>query len=114
MVGAIVLSPTDTASHEAVMDRPDKVVNPARGQLNRDNYFSPYPRCSRLRIGSREAGPVVLSRVSLLILHTQAESGAYSRDSRFPPRRAFIPSTAIGSVPIPMMFTAESPLAKGH
>ena len=66
MVGAVVISPTDTASHEAVMDRPDKVVNPARRQLNREKYFPPYPRCSLLRIGSREAGSVVLSRVSLL------------------------------------------------
>ena len=33
----------------------------------------------RLRIWSRETGSVVSSRVSLLSLHTQAESGAYSR-----------------------------------
>ena len=34
------------------------------------------------------------------ILHTRAESGAYSRDScRFPRRRPYIPPTAIGSVP---------------
>ena len=47
------------------------------------NIF-PCPR-SRLRIWSRETGSAVPSRVSLLILHTQAESGAYSRDSsRFP------------------------------
>ena len=32
--------------------------------------------------------------------HPEAESGAYSRDSsHFPRRRAYIPSTAIGSVP---------------
>ena len=44
----------------------------------------PCPR-TRLIIWSREMGSVVPSRVSLLILHTQAESGAYSRDSsRFP------------------------------
>ena len=36
-------------------------------------------------------GSVVPSRVRLLILHTQAEYGAYSRDSsRFPGRCAFI------------------------
>ena len=43
------------------------------------------------------------SRVSLLIFHTQAESGAYSRDSsRFPRRGPFIytvPPYAIGSAP---------------
>ena len=59
----------------------------------------PCPR-SRLRIWSRETGSAVPSRVSLLILYTQGESGAYSRDSsRFPRRRPFI-YTAIGSVPI--------------
>ena len=46
---------------------------------------------SRLKICSRETGSAVLSHVSLLLLHTQAESGAYSRDSsRFPRRRPFI------------------------
>ena len=46
-------------------------------------------------------GSAVPSRVSPLILHTQAESGAYSRgSSRFPRWRPHnIPSTAIGSVP---------------
>ena len=58
----------------------------------------------RPRISSRETGSAVPSRAILLILHTQAESGAYSRDSsRFPRRRPFIMylyrQTAIGSVP---------------
>ena len=48
-------------------------------------------------------GSAVPSRVSLLIfiLHTQAESGAYLRDScRVPRRRPFMkPPYAIGSVP---------------
>ena len=40
---------------------------------------------------SRDAGSAVPSRVGLLILHTQTESGAYSQDfSRFPRRRPFI------------------------
>ena len=56
-----------------------------------------------LRIWSRETGSAVPSRVSLLILHTQAESGAYLRDSsRVPRRRPFIymkPPYAIGPVP---------------
>ena len=71
------------------MDQPGKVANPARGQLNRKNNI-PLPR-SRLRIWSRETGSAVPPGVSLLILHTQTESGAYSRDSsRFPRRRPFI------------------------
>ena len=49
----------------------------------------PCPR-SHLRVWSRKLGSAVPSRVSLLILHTQAESGAYLRDStplsRFPLR----------------------------
>ena len=50
----------------------------------------PCPRTC-LRIWSRETGSAVRSRVNLLILHTQAESGAYSWDfSRFPRRRPFI------------------------
>ena len=39
----------------------------------------PCPR-TRLIIWSRETGSAVQSRVSLLILHTQAESGPYLRD----------------------------------
>ena len=57
------------------MDQPGKVANPARGQLNREKIIFPCPR-TRLRIWSRETGSVVPSRVSLLFLHTQAESGA--------------------------------------
>ena len=55
----------------------------------------------RLRKWSHETSSAVPSRISLLILHTQAESGAYSRDSsRFPRRRLFIKlPTAIWSVP---------------
>ena len=50
----------------------------------------PCPR-TRLRTWSREKGSAVPSRVSLLILHTQAESGAHSRDSSpFSRRRPFI------------------------
>ena len=44
----------------------NKVANPARGQLNRENAFFPVPR-SRLRIWSRETGSAIPSRVSLLI-----------------------------------------------
>ena len=59
-----------------------------------------FPR-SRQRTWFREIGSAVPSRVSLLILHIQAGSGAYSRDSsRIPRRRSCISSTAIGSVPI--------------
>ena len=63
-------------------------------------WIFPCP-CSRLRVWSRETSSAVLSRDSLLILHTQAESGAYSRDSsRFLRRHPFIlPPYAIGSVP---------------
>ena len=68
------------------MNQPGKVANPARGRLNRENEDR-----SHLRIWSRETGSAVPSRVSLLILHTQVESGAYLRDSsRVLRRRLFI------------------------
>ena len=72
------------------MDQPGKDANPARGQLNRENEHLPVS-VRGLRIWSRETGSAVPSRVSLLIFHTQAESGAYSRDSsRFSRWRPFI------------------------
>ena len=58
-----------------------EVANPARGKLNRENrYFHVCPR-SRLRVWSRETRSAVRSRVSLLILQTQAEYG----DVKFQP-----------------------------
>ena len=30
-------------THSSVMDQPGKVANPARGQLNRENEYSPVP-----------------------------------------------------------------------
>ena len=52
------------------------IANPARGQLNRENDFSPSPFASENL--PRETGSAVSFRVSLLMLHTQAESIAYS------------------------------------
>ena len=69
-------------------NQPGELANPVHGQLNRGKI-----PCSRspLRIWFRETDLAVPSRVSLLILHTQAESGAYSRDcSRCPRRRPYI------------------------
>ena len=99
-----------------------KVANPVHGQLNREKF--PCPR-SRLRIWFRETGLAVPSLVSLLILYTNAESGAYSRYSfRVPRRRPYIFASTthhrvspefIGSRNcVPIAFTAESPLAQGH
>ena len=105
------------------MDQPGKVINPARGPLTRGKRIFPCPR-SRLRNWPRETSSAVPSRVSLLILHTQAESGAYSRDSsRFPRRRPFIRTAIrhrvspdfIGSRNcVPMALTAESPPTQGQ
>ena len=81
------------------MDQPGEVANPTRGQLNRD--FFPCLR-SRLIIWSCETGSADPSSLSPLILHTEAETGVYSRDSpRFLRRWRLhiVPSTAIGSVP---------------
>ena len=73
----------------------------------------------RLRVWSLELDSAVPSRVSLIILHTQAASGAYLRDctspSRFLPLFPLEPPCAIGLVPslschaiaLPMAFTTE-------
>ena len=65
------------------MDEPGKVANPALGQLNRENVF-PCPR-SRLRILARWVRqPRPASACSSP--YSQAESGAYLRDSSRVPR----------------------------
>ena len=71
------------------MDKPGKVTNPARGQLNRKrkislSAFAPENLVSRDGFGS----PIPRQPAHL---HTQAESGAYLRDSfRVPRRRPII------------------------
>ena len=66
---------------EQSTDQPGKVANPARGQPEQGHRL-------RLIIWSSETGSAVPSRVSPLILHTQAKTGAFSRDpSRFSRRR---------------------------
>ena len=82
------------------MDQPGMVANTTRGQLNRGKSFLSCPR-SLLIILTHETGSAVPSRFSLFLLHTQAESGAYSQDSSSIPRRRphIIPSTAIGLLP---------------
>ena len=55
------------------MDQPDKVANPARGQLNREDQYFPV----------RETGSAVPSRVSPAHLHTQAECSAYGIPPEF-------------------------------
>ena len=81
------------------MDQPGKVANPARGQLNRENNI-PLSPCVPENLVSRDgfSRPVPCQPAHL---HTQAESGAYLRDSsRVPRRRPFMkPPYAIGSVP---------------
>ena len=80
----------------------------------------PCPR-SRLRFWSRELGSAVLSRVSPLVLYTQAESGAYLRDSTsaFPlsatvsirtAKRAIglVPSLSGHAIALPMALITES------
>ena len=53
-------------------------------QLNREKF--PYPRL-RLKIWFRETDLAVPSRVSLLLVYTNAEYGAYSRGSSQCPQR---------------------------
>ena len=82
------------------MDQPGKAANPARGQLNRENDISLSP-CVPENLVSRDGYSRPVSRQPAH-LHTQAESGAYLRDSSRVPRRRrpfMKPSYAIGSVP---------------
>ena len=81
------------------MDQPGKVANPARGQLNRENDI-PLSPCVPENLVSRDGFSRPVPRQPAH-LHTQAESGAYLRDSsRVPRRRPFMkPPYAIGSVP---------------
>ena len=81
------------------MDQPGKVANPARGQLNRENNI-PLSPCVPKNLVSRDGFSRPVPRL-LFHLHTQAESGAYLRNSsRVPRRRPFMkPPYAIGSVP---------------
>ena len=122
------------------MDQPGKNVNPACCQLDRENkyrlinrvrmpillvvswtgeinmYLSPFAP-ENLVSRDKFGGPV-------LILHTQAESGARSRDSsRFPRRRPFIYTANRDRVSskfirsrncVAPAFTAESPPARGQ
>ena len=82
------------------MDQPGKVANPARGQLNRKINI-PLSPCVPVNLVSRDGfSRSVPSQPAHL--HTQAESGAYLRDSSRVPRRRPLfmkPSYAIGSVP---------------
>ena len=81
------------------MDRPGKVANPARGQLNKENDI-PLAPCVPENLVSRDEFSCPIPRQPAH-LHTQAESDAYLRDSsRVPRRRPFMkPPYAIGPVP---------------
>ena len=61
------------------MDQPGKVANPARGQLNRENNI-PLSPCVPENLVSRDGFSRPVPRQPAH-LHTQAESGAYLRDS---------------------------------
>ena len=92
-----------------------ELASPVHGQLNREKFSCSR---SRLRIWFRETDLAVPSRVSLLILHTQAESGAYSRDcSRCPRRRPYIfptPTIGIKYVQIQNISTTTTAVRYGH
>ena len=82
-------------------DQPGKVANPTRRQLNRENEDSLPPFAPENLVSRDGFGSLVPRQTAHL--HTQAESGAYSRDSsRFPRWRQLInlnPPCVIGSVP---------------
>ena len=70
------------------MDQPGKVTNPARGQLNRENEYSPV-RVPEHLVSRDGFGSLVPRQPAHL--RTQVESGAYLRDpSRVSRRRPYI------------------------
>ena len=75
-------------TYSKIMDRPDKVANPARGQLNRENEIFPSPFAPEN--WSRETGSAVPSRVSLLISILRLNMVLTYDSSRVPRRRPFI------------------------
>ena len=88
------------AYSEKSIDQPGKVVNPARrGQLNRENDFSPVRSC--LKTWSRVTGSAVPSRVSLLISILRLNLVlTYGIPLEFRGGvHLFMPPYAIGSVP---------------
>ena len=62
------------------MDQPGKVANPARGQLSRENNILLSP-CVPENLVSRDGFSRPVPCQPAHHLHTQAESGAYLRDS---------------------------------
>ena len=77
----------------------------------RGKLIFPCPR-SRLRIWSRKAGSAVLSRVSLIILHTQSESDACYTRNRVSPISAISPEFVGSRNCVPMALTAKTPPAQ--
>ena len=81
--------------------QPDKVANPAHGQLNKENNISLSAFAPANLVSQDEFGSPVPRQAAHL--HTQAESGTYLRySSRVPRRRPFTylkPPYVIGSVP---------------
>ena len=101
------------------MDQPGKVANPARGQLNRENNI-PLSPCVPENLVSRDGFSRPVPRQSAH-LHTQAESGAYLRDSsrggvhyETAIRHRVSPKFIGSRNCVPMAFTAESPPAQGQ
>ena len=107
------------------MDQPDKVANPARGQLNRGKMIFSLSPLAPESLASRDGFGSPVPR-QYAHLHTQAESGAYIRDSYRVLRRhrsfyliryttLSVKSRVIGSRNcVPKAFTAESSPAQGQ
>ena len=77
------------ATYSKSKDQPGKVANPARRQLNRENEYSLSTFVPENLVSRDGFGSLVPRQPAHL--HTQAESGAYLRNSsRVPRRRPFI------------------------
>ena len=102
-----------------------KVTNPARGQLKRKKTNISLSPFAPENLVPRDGFDSPVPRQPAHLHTTQAESGAYLRDSsRVPRRRPFIyfkPPYTIGSAEligsrncVPMALTAKSPPAQGQ
>ena len=89
-----------SSTHSKSMDQPSKVVNPARGQLNRENQYLPVPvRAEEFGLAgrvrpSRPASACSFSILRLNLVLTREIPPDFRGGVHF-----FIPPYAIGSVP---------------
>ena len=95
-------------------NQPGNVANSARGQLNRETYFSLSPSAPENLFSRDGFGRPVRRQPAHLHTTQQAESGAYLRDSSRVPRRRRPFIFLNRHTPSGQSRAAESPPAQGQ